>query len=360
MADDSVTTGTLYINSDDRNFDHAGEGEPSDDDDLYGELALADDGAPPQDAATAAARALAARVLGSVRPRVRRERAALGRAAGAAPGEERLTLVTSGGARGDGAGASAAPPRAGYARSLHGGALAFAFERDDAAAAAGGAEADADGATDAPACGARLTFDADAVVGVAERETVVARGDWIRLMLEGDGLALVDASAARKPGARRTAVERGRAAYVHARVEEAALLDGSRLEVRATLARRCPAAATAASVQYVGATGPWREDLARVDAGAVITALVSEREAMVERVATLERALGELRAARETAALASASPGAAEPSAAAFGLPAVVLLSAAVAALGFAGGAYAGAKAALRRQYTLIASHSPI
>ena len=98
-------------------------------------------------------------------------------------------------------------------------------------------------------------------------------------------------------------------------------------------------------------------------AGAVITALVSEREAMVERVATLERALGELRAARQTtqtAALASASPGAAEPSAAAFGLPAVVLLSAAVAALGFAGGAYAGAKAALRRQYTLIASHSPI
>ena len=78
MADDSVTTGTLYINSDDRNFDHAGEGEPSDDDDLYGELALADDGAPPRRRDRRRARAHA-RVLGSVRPRVRRERAALGR-----------------------------------------------------------------------------------------------------------------------------------------------------------------------------------------------------------------------------------------------------------------------------------------
>ena len=72
---------------------------------------------------------------------------------------------------------------------------------------------------------------------------------------------------------------------------------------------------------------------------------------MVERVATLERALGELRARADRRARERVA-GAAEPSAAAFGLR-PSLLSAAVAALGLAGGAYAGAKAALRRRTRL-------
>ena len=43
--------------------------------------------------------------------------------------------------------------------------------------------------------------------------------------------------------------------------------------------------------RYVGATGPWREDLERVDAGAVVAALVAERDVVDERLAALEAAL---------------------------------------------------------------------
>merc|ERR1719198_1221027 len=108
-------------------------------------------------------------------------------------------------------------------------------------------------------------------------------------MLEGgsgaSAFALVDASSARSPGARRTDAEHG-AAYVHAVVEDVATVDGgARLELRATLARRCPAASTTEHVAYVGATGPWREDLERVDAGAVVAALVAERDIVGERIA---------------------------------------------------------------------------
>ena len=124
------------------------------------------------------------------------------------------------------------------------------------------------------------------------------------VMLEGDGLALVDSSASERPGARRTEAESG--AYVHARVERASV-DGADLEVRALLSRRCPAATTAAHVQYVGATGPWREDLARVDAGAVVAALVAEREAMDERIAALESAVEQELSTPDSSAFATLS-----------------------------------------------------
>ena len=222
---------------------------------------------------------------------VRRERAALGSPDHAAAGDERLMLATGGDPH--------APPRAGYARSLHGGARTFAFEAEEEAASSSSAD-------DAPMCRVRLAFDRAAVVGIAEHETVVAPGDWIKLLLHGAGLALVDAPSSGRPGARRTEVEDGRPAYLHARVERASV-DGADLEVRALLSRRCPAATTAAHVQYVGATGPWRDDLARVDAGAVVAALVAEREVMDERIAALESAVEQELSTPDSSAFATLS-----------------------------------------------------
>ena len=209
-------------------------------------------------------RACAAGAPRSGRPRARRR-------------AERLTLVTSGDARGGRRGNSARRRARRLARSLPRRARVRSSSRRGRG---DGGEADADGATDAPACGVRLTFDADAVIGVAGAGGRRARR-LNRLMLGGD----TSRSSTRPPRASRTrspaAVERGRGGVP--RIEEAALLDRSRLEVRggcAPLPGRVDRRGLQSSARRAVA-----QDLERVDAGVV--ALVAERETMDERVATL-------------------------------------------------------------------------
>ena len=383
LADESITTKYMYITSDDREYDHHSDTAMNDDDEIEtssgdeqeaAALPGSADGSTrrlrnSESAETAAAHAHAARVLARVQPRVRRDAAALGRSE--TGGDERLVLLTmdrDADADADAASSSRAPPRAGYARSLHGGARTFAFEPDTFSSAAGSASAE-----DVPACTARLTFDHDAVSLDGDSsgiETVVTRGDWVKLMLEGGSsgaFALVDASSSSSPGARRTEAEHG-AAYIHAIVEDVSAVDGgTRVEVRATLTRRCPAAATAERVTYVGATGPWREDLERVDAGAVVAALVAQSNVADGRIAALESAVSKARARRSggasavVAAATLASSGGATSGADStmvFGVPAVLALSLAFAALGFvAGGAR---ERRIRRHYVAVPNHSLI
>ena len=336
-AEESLTTEKLYIESDDRLT--GGGGVTSDDDDLgnagYSPGAAAGDDA--EDAALgpgtpslaereeAAALARARRVLERVRPRVRRAASELARAPGGGAAAEALVLVSSPAADDE----SAAPPHSGYARSLHGFARAFEFSAADAAAGR---------ADEAPACRVRLDFDTREAVGVAEHESVVARGDWLRLTLDADGVELVDAAAAASPSARAgsRAARVERTAIVHAQVERVAVDAATRaLRVDATLARRCPVAAAASRVARVAATGPWRDDLARLDAGSVLAALVAERTSADARIAALEASLSEMQAS----ALFATSTA---PQQTAFMTPAAAGVAALVAIIGFAAGVAVG------------------